>query len=659
MRRSSRRRSVPLLAAAVALPIFGILPPATAQEDTEQIDNGHFTDSTDPWWWTATAPAELTDGRLCAAVDGDTANPWDAIVGHHDIRLETDESYALSFVASASIPTVMGTNVQLAEEPYTKELAERTVLTTEPTEFSYAFTSGADIEAAQLSFELGGSTESWTFCLDDVSLRGGEPPPPYEPDTGPRVRVNQVGYLPAGPKNATLVTDVTEALPWQLTGADGTVVAEGQTTPQGIDPSSDQATHGIDFGVVTTAHTGLTLTADGETSHPFDIDADLYDTLRTDALAFFYHQRSGIEIDAEYVGEDYARPAGHLGVAPNLGDLEVPCQPGVCDYTLDVSGGWYDAGDHGKYVVNGGISAAQVMSIYERALTLGDTAAVADGTSAIPEQANGVPDVLDEARWQLEFLLSMQVPQGEELAGLVHHKIHDDAWTGLPLAPHRDPQTRELHPVSTAATLNLAAAGAQCARLFAEYDAEFADRCRTAAETAWEAAHAHPIHYADPEDGIGGGAYSDNDVTDEFYWAAAELFLATGSAEYLDAVTSSEHHGEQAFTDGGFSWGSTAPLGLLNLATVPSDLPEAELALVRDAVVQGAQRYADTASDEVYGLPYAPAEHAYVWGSNSQVLNNMVVLGTAYDLTGEPEFRDAVLTGWDYLLGRTRSTSPT
>ena len=70
-----------------------------------------------------------------------------------------------------------------------------------------------------------------TICLDNVSLTGGAEPPVYVPDTGPRVRVNQVGYLPNGPKNATLVTDGDHPLPWQLKNAGGTVVASGTSTP--------------------------------------------------------------------------------------------------------------------------------------------------------------------------------------------------------------------------------------------------------------------------------------------------------------------------------------------------------------------------------------------------------------------------------------------
>lgn len=170
-------------------------------------------------------------------------------------------------------------------------------------------------------------------------------------------------------------------------------------------------------------------------------------------------------------------------MAPNKGDTDVPCQPGVCDYRLDVSGGWYDAGDHGKYVVNGGISVAQLMSTYERTLTAPDaeSAELGDGELRVPERDNGVPDILDEARWEMDFLIKMQVPAGKPLAGMAHHKMHDAEWTGLPMKPHLDPQQRELHPPSTAATLNLAAAAAQCARLYAPFDKAFADRCLRAA----------------------------------------------------------------------------------------------------------------------------------------------------------------------------------
>ena len=108
----------------------------------------------------------------------------------------------------------------------------------------------------------------------------------------------------------------------------------------------------------------------------------------------------------------------------------MPCQPGVCDYTLDVTGGWYDAGDHGKYVVNGGISVWQLLNQYERSRLVdgAQPGKLGDGTLAIPESGNKVPDILDEARWELEFLLKMQVPAGQPFAG---HGPPQDPRRGL------------------------------------------------------------------------------------------------------------------------------------------------------------------------------------------------------------------------------------
>ncbi|MEV4314903.1 glycoside hydrolase family 9 protein [Actinocrispum sp. NPDC049592] len=635
------------LTALLAMTLVLTTPVAASAAPAEQVANGGFDEGTAPWWWSANAPAAVVDGRLCTTVPAGTTNPWDVSIGQNEIDLVAGEPYAFAFTASASAPVTVRANVQLADPPYTAETSQQVPLTETPGRSEFAFTSSVSTAKAQVVFQIGGNPDGFTFCLDDVSLAGGTAPPPYIPDTGPRVRVNQSGYLPSSAKHATLVTDATQPVAWQLKRPNGTVAAHGMTKPQGIDPTSRQNTHLIDFGSAGTG-TGYTLSADGETSVPFDIGGDFYQRLRSDSLAFFYHQRSGIPIDAALVGAAYARPAGHLGVAPNQGDTNVACQPGVCDYRLDVRGGWYDAGDHGKYVVNGGISVAQLMSEFERVRT--HPGGLGDGRLRIPERANGVPDILDEARWELDFLLRMQVPAGQPFAGMAHHKVHDNEWTGIPQLPNLDPKLRELHPVSTAATLNLAAAAAQCARVFAPYDRAFADRCRTAARQAWTAAKANPAVYASPSDGNGGGTYDDTNVTDEFYWAAAELYLSTGAPEYRDAVLSSPLHTADVFTVDGFSWQSVAALGRLDLATVPSRLPDRER--VRRSVVTGADTMLAAARGQAYEVAYAPSGGQYVWGSNSQVLNNLVVLATGFDLTGKTAYRDAVLSGLDYLLGR-------
>jgi endoglucanase len=629
------------------------LPTAPAgAEEVEQVRNGTFDTGTEPWWTTSNVTAGLSDGRLCADVPGGTANRWDAAVGQNDITLVKGESYRFRFTASGSPEGhVVRAIVGLSVAPYDTYYEETPQLSVSGNTYTYTFTSSVDTTRAQVGFQLGGSAEAFRFCLDDVSLLGGVAPEPYEPDTGPRVRVNQVAYLPLGPKNATLVTDATSKLPWQLKKADGTVVARGTTVPRGTDASSGQNVHSIDFGVYRKAGKDLTLVADGETSRPFDIGTSAYEQLRLDALKYYYTQRSGIAIRDD-LRPGYGRAAGHLNVAPNRGDANVPCQPGVCDYTLDVTGGWYDAGDHGKYVVNGGISAWEVLSTYEREMLArtGEQEKLGDGTLAIPESGNKVPDILDEARWELEFLLKMQVPNGQPLAGMAHHKMHDEQWTGLPLLPSDDPQKRELHPPSTAATLNLAATAAQAARLYRPYDRSFATKALAAARKAWAAAQAHPGLLASESDGIGGGAYADREVADEFYWAAAELYLTTGEKPFEEYVLKSPVHTADIFGPLGFDWARTAAAGRLDLALVPSRLPGRDK--VRQSVVKGADRYLATLKAHPYGMPYAPDNNLYDWGSSHQVLNNAVVLATAYDLTGASKYRDGAVQSMDYVFGR-------
>ncbi|MFC5666762.1 glycoside hydrolase family 9 protein [Kitasatospora misakiensis] len=462
------------------------------------------------------------------------------------------------------------------------------------------------------------------------------------------VRVNQLGYLPDGPKRATVISSATAPLAWQLRNASGAQVASGSTTVQGADHASGQSTHLADFGAYTGTGTGFTLVVDGQASHPFDISASLYDGLRSDSLNFFYQQRSGIAIDAALAGSAYAHPAGHLGVAPNKGDTSVPCQAGVCDYRLDVRGGWYDAGDQGKYVVNGGIATWEIVNSFERARRSGGDAALGDSTLRVPERGNGVPDILDEARWELDFLLRMQVPAGKPMAGMAFHKMHDDKWTALPTRPELDPEQRELHKPSTAATLNLAATAAQCARVYAPYDQAFAARCLDAAQRAWTAAKANPAVLALATDNTGGGAYEDADVSDEFYWAAAELLATTGESKYRDAVTSSPHHAKPV---DGFWWGGTATLGRITLATVPGvALPADDVTRLRGQLTSAADYHLSVMAGQGYAVPLT--SDAYVWGSNSSVANNAMVLGVAYDLTGAQRYRTGALESLDYLLGR-------
>jgi endoglucanase len=347
--------------------------------------------------------------------------------------------------------------------------------------------------------------------------------------------------------------------------------------------------------------------------------------LQKDSKTLFYTQRSGTPI-LDSVAPGYGRAAGHIGVAPNQGDTAVPClAPAAFDdswtcpagYARDVTGGWYDAADHGKYVVNGGIAVSQLLSEYEH--------------------GNHDPSLLAETKCELDFLLKMQVPVGQPLAGMAYHKITDTSWTGLPLAPAADAKPRALHRPSTAATLNLAAAAAQGARVFRRGDPAYARKLLDAAKIAYQAAEEHPALYAPAEDTAGGGAYADTDVSDEFSWAAAELSITTGRPSRTRAP---------AFDPDGFYWGSTAALGQLDLATQRHDPAATRW------VISAADRLIAQQRTQPYGQPYAPASGAWAWGSNGNILNNLVVLATAAELTHSRRYHDAVLTGADILFGR-------
>ncbi len=661
--------------------------PTAPTEPNELIVGGDFEHGTlNPFYVAGNdVTAEVLDGVLHTYLGPGTTNRWDQIIGYPGIIITPETTYTLSFDASSTDNRALRVVLGDDDDPYTVLHEWNVPLTSDLTNYSYTFTApegfplqpGEEIGTGDLTFQVGGASSAWTFQLDNVSLLSDTAPEAYTPDTGSRVRVNQVGYLPDGPKQATLVTSATEPVTWELLNPANSTVASGATVPAGVDQSAGLNVHEIDFGDFTTPGT-YTLAADGEESYEFVIDADIYQQLRYDALNYFYLARSGIDIDGSIVGDEYARVAGHtnnsdgtlVSGSANLGDYGVACltpeKEGTywmyadweCNYTSDVVGGWYDAGDHGKYVVNGGIAVAQILSTYERTFyspTAVD-ADLGDGTLNIPldESSNGIPDALDEARWQLEWMMSMQVPADALMyAGMVHHKIADLNWTGLPLLPTDDPQERYLHRPSTAATLNFAAVAAQGARLWAEYDSAFAADLLAAGRVAWEAALATPELYAPaPNDNPspGSGPYDDDNALDEFYWAAAEMYLTTGEQEFEDYVLASDYHTADIWTTGGFNWFETAALGRLNLATVESQIPGR--AQIRQSVIDAAERYLDWQRNEPFGTAYPGADGEYDWGSNSAILNNQVVMGTAFDITSDQRFADAVLESMDYLLGR-------
>ena len=629
----------------------------------ELVANGAFYDATG-WWATQNLTIEIKDGQLCTLVPGGTTNPWDAIVGINDLPLKKGETYDFSFAYRGDPSGPVRALVQMPVDPYTSYTEATPRAGLEQKTSARTFKAPVDRPDGQIVFQIGGSKSDWTFCLDNVSLVSGGAVAAYTPDTGPRIRVNQVGYLPNGPKHATLVSESAAALPFKLIDGAGAVVFEGTTVPRGLDPTAGVKVHTLDFSTTTATGEGLTISVDGQTSYPFDIRADLYADLVVDAMSYFYPVRSGIAIDPAIAGEGYGRPAGHIGVAPNKGDTAVSCQsaevsqaiygePWTCDYTLDVSGGWYDAGDHGKYVVNGGISAGQLMAAFRRASRSGEPVRIRDGKLRIPEHGNRIPDVMDEVRWELDWMLKMMVPDGQPLAGMLHHKVHDNEWTGIPLLPSNDDKLRELHRPSTAATLNFVAVAAAASRYLARFDKPYVNKLKAAAIKAYAAAKAHPDLYAPAADGnSGGGPYDDTDVSDEFYWAAGELYITTGDKTYLADLMASPHWMGDVFKPEGYDWKNVAGFGRLTLAREPNRFSGPDAAAIRQSVLDAADKLLALQNKEPFGQTYTPTSGKYDWGSNHLVIQNALVLASAFDISGRERYRDGALEAMDYIFGR-------
>lgn len=479
----------------------------------------------------------------------------------------------------------------------------------------------------------------------------------------PGPHLNQIGFRPDTAKRAIVAKDGAP-LPWELLDEKGRTVARGQATVFGPDAASGDTVQQIDFGTFRTPGT-YRLKVDGRTSHPFTIAADVYRPLSHASLNFFYQQRAGVAIDARFAGGTaWARAAGHTHEV-------VTCFKGLdqagtdwpgCPYTLDVTGGWYDAGDQGKYVVNGGIALWMLQNLYEV-----DAASppFSDGSAALPEAGNGINDLLDETRFEMRFLLAMQVPDGKTMelplgrqgrgplrltpvdaGGMAHHKIADRHWTTIPTPPADDHEERLLFPPSTAATLNLAATAAQCSRIWRGIDNDFARRCLVVAGKAYRAALRNPdVYAAQAFDGSGG--YGDGELSDELYWATAELYAATGMPELAESLRKMPLHA--APLTGEPSWGSTAALGTITLATATGVSP-AERAAARAKLIALADRFLAEETRSGYHIPYAST--AYHWGSNSGILGRGQILALAARFTGEARYRDGAVDAMDYVLGR-------
>ena len=438
----------------------------------------------------------------------------------------------------------------------------------------------------------------------------------------------QAGFRPDDEKRF-VIADAGEPCPFSVIREDtGEAVFEGTLSEAFYDAATDTQVRTGDFTEVT--EPGMyhieTGSPDTAVSPSFAIGEDVYDDLRAAALRMLTLQRCGTELPEAEAGV-FAHGACHTSPAliPETGE------------TKDVTGGWHDAGDYGRYVVPGAKTIADLFAAAELA------ASPDDGEET--GRADDVSALLEEARWELDWMLKMQ----DEESGGVYHKVTCRNFPGA-VMPEEETDELVLSPISAAATCDFAAVMAKASRVYRAFDPSFADQALAAAKKAWSwiSAQEHLDGFHNPAD-IVTGEYGDEDVSDEYFWAAAELYLAGG--------TDLEETVRDAWSAGpapGLGWDKMTTYAAADLAGLGADTwggAEAaeDLSLsCLEFLTARADALLEKAGSDAYGTALGTD---YPWGSNMSVANDALTLLTARRLSGRDEFEKAAVRMLHYLLG--------
>jgi endoglucanase len=438
-----------------------------------------------------------------------------------------------------------------------------------------------------------------------------------EPSSNPVVtapKLNQVGFLPNAPKRFVMTVSPADTQPhaFRVENAAGQSVFEGSLDPavHDVSQTAGEFVRTGDFSAL--AVPGNYRVGVGSLAcQPFEIGGAVFAPLLRDAARAFYLIRANDPIDDPVTGLKHK--AAHLSEA----SLEVD---GIA---RDLTGGWYNAGDYGKWTHMAAMSASQIMWLYElradkaQALTLD-----------VPPIYPGVPDLLQQAQWGLEWLLKMQNPDGSVL-----HKVDSQPLFAWGKAPEEDPNPRAARGPSSIDAGVFVGVMAQASRIFAVIDKPFADRCRSAALRSWAWLERNPnVLHNDPY-------YADRDPRQEHLWAICEM------ANLNDDKTLAARASDGMKTLGvlPFFWPTPQLLGAMSFARSSGG------AAAREAIGKAAEEIGKMVRSDPYG--YSPLPEHYFWGSVEVALDCAVLCLFAAELTGDSQPRETAQRILDYVLG--------
>jgi endoglucanase len=455
---------------------------------------------------------------------------------------------------------------------------------------------------------------------------------PVASDVHAGIFINQLGYLPGGVKHASVRSSdeghgefVIRAM------ANRHVVFQGKLTKPAIDAASGDSICIADFSSFKTPGS-YTLESAGLVSDVFKIGRDVYASALKLTMRSYYGQRCGCAVD---LGGGYKHPACHAAGAFHA----TSGKSGV----VHNHGGWHDAGDYGRYVVNSGISTGTLLwawEIYPQVLH--------KLSLDIPESGGRLPDYLAEVRWNLEWMLSMQ-----DADGGVWHKQTSESFCAF-IMPQDDTLTSYVIGTgstpfkSTGATADLAAVMAIAARCYKPYDAAFAQSCLLAARHAWVWAVANPDVVFENPKGILTGGYGDKQFADEIRWASAELWRTTGEAQYERTFLAGIPGGK--FELDAPEWADLTSMAAWTYALADRPGNGAVKGRIREATLGEAAILIERSQRSGYGNTLSA--HNYGWGSNGEAGNQALLLLIANQLHPDNALRETAWNNLHYLVGR-------
>ena len=611
-------------------------------ENGTKIIDDHFDEGVGEWAVYSNGGSfkiDAVDGELLVDISKPGNLDYSCQVFRDGYSLNKGCVYDVEFDIRSDIDRVIQWRFQINGEdyhPYYQEDAMPIGTETKHVKSTFTMEETSD-PAPRFCFNLGkqGDLESDTshkVYIDNfvVTIADASNAMALEPLPVPvAVKTNQLGYEAEGEK-LFVVRYNADVKDFEIhDDATDEVVYTGKLSEDYINSPSGGGTlrYGdfTDFKEPGTYH--ISVEGDGD-SYPFIIGNDIYKDAYKDVIKLLTMQRCGMELTKEIAG-DFAHPACHTDIATVYGT----------DETIDVTGGWHDAGDYGRYVVPGAKTIADLFLSYE------ESEAVRGDDFGIPESGNGVPDILDEARYELEFFFKMQASDGG-----VYHKVTCAVFPET-VMPEEETDPLIVCPVSDTATGDFAAVMAMASVLYKEYDAAFATKCLEASKKAYEYLDSKGFEngtgFVNPEDVVT-GEYPDAKTTDEFFWAAVELFIATGDTKYEERAAEVEDAGFAM----GLGWADVGTYGTydyLKFAKENEDKANADLVqALTDDMMFYAKKELKALKKDIYFISLA---NNFPWGSNMTVANNAMFYHMVAEITDDEEYEYYASHGLDYLFG--------